>query len=85
MINSHAQDSVDEDTWPPDQPKDYTPLVLIQHQEQRTKEQDKEMAKLTQTGDIDSIASGQLAPKHHCKLYRQPQDITTCPQYQHCN
>ncbi|XP_065885602.1 protein NLRC3-like isoform X1 [Dysidea avara] len=65
MINSHAQDSVDEDTWPPDQPKDYTPLVLIQHQEQRTKEQDKEMAKLTQTGDIDSIASGQLAPKHH--------------------
>ncbi|XP_065886389.1 protein NLRC5-like [Dysidea avara] len=63
MINSHAQDSVDEDTWPPDQLKDYTPLVLIQHQEQRTKEQDKEMAKLTQTGDIDSIASGQLAPK----------------------
>ena len=68
MINSHVQDSVDEDTWPPDQPKDYTPLVLIQHQEQRTKEQDKEMAKLTQTGDIDSIASGQLAPKHHRKL-----------------
>ena len=67
MINSHVQDSVDEDTWPPDQLKDYTPLVLIQHQEQRTKEQDKEMAKLTQTGDIDSIASGQLAPKR-CKL-----------------
>ncbi|XP_065885615.1 protein NLRC5-like isoform X2 [Dysidea avara] len=71
MINSHVQDSVDEDTWPPDQPKDYTPLVLIQHQEQRTKEQDKEMAKLTQTGDIDSIASGQLVPKHHRKLDSQ--------------
>ena len=68
MINAHKQDSVDEDTWPPDQPKDYTPLVLIQHQEQRTKQQDTEMAKLTQTGDIDSITSGQLVPKHHCKL-----------------
>ncbi|XP_065914025.1 protein NLRC3-like isoform X2 [Dysidea avara] len=68
MMNVHAQDSVDEDTWPPDQPKEYTPLLLIQHQEQRTKEQDSEMAKLIQTGDIDSLASGQLASKHYNKL-----------------
>jgi len=47
MNNAHAQDSVDEDTWPPDQLKNYTPLVLIQHQELRTKQQDSEMAKLT--------------------------------------
>ena len=63
MTNAHAQDSVDEDTWPPDQPKNYTPLVLIQHQQQRTKQQDSELAKLTQTGDISSITDGQLAPK----------------------
>jgi len=68
MMNVRAQDSVDEDTWPPDQPKEYTPLLLIQHQEQRTKEQDSEMAKLIQTGDIDSVASGQLASKHYHKL-----------------
>ena len=67
MINAQAQHCVDEDTWPPDLPKDYTPLVLICHQEQRTKEQDCEMAKLIQTGDIDSVASGRLA-HIQCKL-----------------
>ena len=65
MINAYAQDSTGEDTWPPDQPRDYTPLVFIQHQEQRNKQQDIEMAKLYQTGDIDSIASSQLALKRH--------------------
>ena len=68
MINIHNQDGVDEDTWPPDQPMYYTPLVLIQHQEHRTKEQDTEMAKLTQTGDINSVASGRLVSKHRSKL-----------------
>ena len=68
MMNVHAQHAVDEDRWPPDQPKEYIPLVLIQHQEQRTKEQDSEMAKLIQTGDIDSVASNQLVPKYHHKL-----------------
>ena len=53
MMSVHAQDSVDEDTWPPDQPKEYVPLVLNQHQEQRTKQQDSEMAKLVLTGNID--------------------------------
>jgi len=61
--NTHAQDSVDEDTWPPDLPRGYTPLVFIQHQEQRTQQQDCELVKLTQTGDIGSIASGQF--DHH--------------------
>ena len=67
MMNVHVQDTVDEDTWPPDQPKEYTPLLLIQHQEQRTKEQDNEMAKLIQTGDIDLIATGELL----CKRQKQ--------------
>ena len=68
ISNAHALDCVDEDTWPPDQSKNYAPLLFIQHQEQRTKRQDSEMAKLTQTGDIDVMASGQLAPKHCRKL-----------------
>ena len=68
VINTHLLDGVDEETWPPNQPEDYTPLLLIQHQEQRTKQQDSEIAKLTQTGDIDSIASGHLAPKYLRKL-----------------
>jgi len=65
MINEKAQHSVDENTWPPDQPTEFTPLLLIQHQQQRTKEQESEIAKLIQTGDIDSVASGQLVPKRH--------------------
>ena len=68
MMNMHVQDNVEEDTWPPDQPNEYTPLLLIQHQEQRTKEQDVEMAKLIQTGDIDLVASGYLAANHHHKI-----------------
>ena len=68
MMNIRAQDSIDEDTWPPDQPKEYTPLLLIQYQELLTKDQDSEMAKLIQTGDTESVVSGQLASKHYHKL-----------------
>ena len=67
MSNTHALDCVDEETWPPNQPKNYIPLVLIHHQEQRTKQQDSELAKLTQTGDIGLIPGSQLASKYHRK------------------
>jgi len=65
MINEKAQHSVDEDTWPPDQPTEFIPLLLIQHLQQRTKEQESEMAKLIQTGDIDSVGRGQVISKRH--------------------
>ena len=68
MMNVHAQDSIDEDTWPPDQPKEYTPLLLIQYQELLSKDQGSEMAKIIQTGDTESVVSGQLASKHYHKL-----------------
>ena len=53
MVNAHVLYSVDEDKWPPDQLTDYTPLLFIWQQEQRTREQDSELDELTQTGDID--------------------------------
>ena len=37
--------TVDEDKWPPNQPKGYTLLVLIRNQEQNTKQHDSEMGK----------------------------------------
>ncbi|XP_065884354.1 NLR family CARD domain-containing protein 4-like [Dysidea avara] len=70
-FNARLQNIVDEDRWPPEQPEEYTPLVLIQPQEHRAKEQVKEVSKLVQTGDTDLVttgASGQMALKHHCKL-----------------
>ena len=61
----------DEETWPPDQPKNFTPLLLICHQGQCSTRQATAMAQLIQTGDIDeitSLASNRSVPKHHPKL-----------------
>ena len=63
----------DVDAWPPNQPGTFTPLVLIHHREQRTPKQVTEMAKLVQTGDIDSVVSGEPAPKRP-KLDSQDSD-----------
>jgi len=57
MLNMQAQHSANEDMWPPDQPKSFTPLVLLHHQEQRTLKQTTEMAKLIQTGNIESVTT----------------------------
>ena len=64
----------DEETWPPDQPKNFTPLVLIHHQGQHSMKQATAMAQLIQTGDIDeitSLASNQSVPTNHPKLDSQ--------------
>ena len=63
--------NTDEETWPPDQPKNFTPLVLIHHQDQHGMKQATAMAQLMQTSDIDkitSLANKQSVPKHHPKL-----------------
>jgi len=67
MDKEPTKTNVDFDSWPSDQQREYIPLALIQHPEQRTKQQDCNMAKLTQTGDIDPILNIQLAFKHHCE------------------
>ena len=43
---------VDDDTWPPEQPTSFTPLLLIHHQGHRTPEQVTAMAELMHAGDI---------------------------------
>ena len=63
--------NTDEETWPPDQPKNFTPLVLIHHQDQHSMIQSIALAQLMQTGNIDkitSLANKQSIPKHNPKL-----------------
>ena len=51
--------NTEEETWPPDQPKNYTPLVLIRHQGQYSLKQPTAaiVAQVIQTGDIDNVVT----------------------------
>ena len=69
--NLQEQFNTDEETWPPDQPKNFTPLVLIHHQGQHSMKQPTVVAQVIQTGninDITTMASNQSVPKHNAKL-----------------
>ena len=48
---------VDDNTWPPEQPTSYTPLLLIHRQDHRTKEEVTAMAELMYSGNIIGVAS----------------------------
>ena len=50
---------VDDDTWPPEQPNNFTPLLLLHHQDHRTPQQVTVMAELMSTGNIDKVTSYQ--------------------------
>ena len=61
----------DEETWPPEQPKNFTPLVLIHYQGQHSIKQATAVAQLIQTGNVDeitSLASNRPVPTNHPKL-----------------
>ena len=71
QCNVRERFNTDEETWPPDQPKNFTPLVLIHHQGQHSMKQATAVAQVIQTGNIDeitSLASNQSIPKHYPKL-----------------
>ena len=46
---------VDEEAWPPDPPKTFTPLVLIQHQGHRNMKQSTAIAEFVERGHIDKV------------------------------
>ena len=71
QCNVRERFNTDEETWPPDQPKNFTPLVLIHHQGQHSMKQATAVARVIQTGGIDkitSLASDRSVPKYHPKL-----------------
>ena len=59
---------VDHDTWPPKQPKSFTPLLLIHHQGDHTPEQATAMAELMYAGKVASVTVDQ-SPVKRIKLY----------------
>ena len=65
QINVQAWFMVDDDTWPPEQLKTYTPLLLIYYQGNHNPKQVANMAKLMQRGNASSIASDQIGMTQH--------------------
>ena len=49
--------SVAKDTWPPEQPKEYTPLVLLHHEDEHNMEHITIMNKVIYTGGISDVIS----------------------------
>ena len=56
-INIQTRLRADEDAWPPDPSKTFTPLVLIQHQGYRNIKQSTAMAEFVKRGHIDKVVS----------------------------
>ena len=63
--NAQAQFKVDKNTWPPGQPHNFIPLLLVHHERQQRMDQAVEVAKLVHKGDVTSLATEQLV---HTKL-----------------
>lgn len=55
-LNVGARFRFNEKTWPPTCVKDYTPLVLIHHQDQRSAKESAEIAKLVHSGEIQVVS-----------------------------
>jgi len=60
MLSSHLKSYyintryiTEQDQWPPEQPKHFTPLVLVHQEGQRSKQKTIDMASATMRGDID--------------------------------
>ena len=59
---------VGKDTWPPEQPKDFTPVVLVHYEEQRTMKDVNVITEAVHTGhisDVISAANSQPVTKRH--------------------
>ena len=55
-MNVQSRFMVDDHTWPPEQLKCFTPLLLVHYQGNRNSKQVTAMAKLMRTGEITSVA-----------------------------
>ena len=57
QISIQTRFMADKNTWPPGQPKTFTPLLLVHYQGHRNPEQVTAMAELMCSGDIGKVAS----------------------------
>ena len=65
-FNLQARSRADEDSWPPDKPKNFTPLVLIQHHNKRTMKQATEMYQYIERGYVSEFTN-KLIPRYNAK------------------
>ncbi|XP_065911432.1 protein NLRC3-like isoform X2 [Dysidea avara] len=70
--NVQGRFRVDDDAWPPDQPKNFTPLLLIHYKGHHNLQQALAITKLAQTGDIASLVISQSIPKRLKLDHDQP-------------
>ena len=61
QINIQTRFMADEETWPPEKPTSFTPLLLIHYKGSRTPQQVTAMAKLMYSGKIASVTDEQCA------------------------
>ena len=72
-VNIQTQLKVDKEAWPPEPPKTFTPLVLIQHQGHRNLKQSTAMAEFVERGHIDKVVSATKTDT----LHKRPK-LDTC-------
>ena len=66
-VNIRTRLTADKDAWPPEHPKTFTPLLLIQHRGHRNLKQSTAIAEYVERGHIDKVASvtsTDTLPKH---------------------
>ena len=68
--NVETRFMVDDDTWPPEQPTSFTPLLLIHCKGHRTSKEVTAMAELMHGGDIDKVAivTGEQSAVEHTRV-----------------
>ena len=76
-INIQTRLRVDEEAWPPEQPKTFTPLVLIQHRGHRNFKQSTAMTTFVEQGHIDKVViRSNSVPKHlHLDSHKSLQEV----------
>ena len=62
-VNIQTRLRVDEEAWPPEPPKTFTPLMLIKHQGHRNLKQSTAMAEFVERGHIDNLVTSDNVPK----------------------
>ena len=68
QINERTRFLVDENTWPPEQPTSFTPLLLIHHQGYRTAKEVETLANVTCTGNIGKMLDTSKATKEIAEI-----------------
>ena len=75
--------SVEEDAWPPEQPKEYTTLALIHHKNQPTHKQVLALSKAKGAGKIENIIAATRKPSPSSEI-NDMEYLSECLQESRC-